>query len=166
MLPFWSFGPHACSASGYIGSLLVEQLLRTTDVKRIYVLFRGKRGSPAKERLLRILHSGLFHLVRDDNTLLSKVRVAQALPAAPLGSTGRTPQHRSGLCEVAPNKWCIFNAPLRACLPWLPHWSHESVHEWAAVTLHPDSDQTSDREGGTPHLSFEGQGEGSIRQTA
>jgi hypothetical protein len=81
-LPFWSFGPHASSASGYIGSLLVEQLLRTTDVKRIYVLFRGKRGSPAKERLLRILHSGLFHLVRDDNTLLSKVRVAQALPAA------------------------------------------------------------------------------------
>lgn len=60
-------------ASGYIGSLLMEQLLRTTDVKRIYVLIRGKKGSPAKERLDNILHSGLFHLVRDDRALLSKV---------------------------------------------------------------------------------------------
>lgn len=60
-------------ASGYIGSLLVEQLLRTTNVRRIYVLIRGKRGQPAKERLQRILHSGLFHLVRDDAALLQKV---------------------------------------------------------------------------------------------
>lgn len=51
----------------------MEQLLRTTDVKRIYVLIRGKKGSPAKERLQTILHSGLFHLVRDDRALLSKV---------------------------------------------------------------------------------------------
>jgi hypothetical protein len=51
----------------------VEQLLRTTDVQLIYVLIRGKRGSPAQERLQRILHSGLFHLVRDDEALLQKV---------------------------------------------------------------------------------------------
>lgn len=64
-------------ASGYIGSLLVEQLLRTTNVKRIYVLIRGKRGQSAKERLQRILHSGLFHLIRDDAALLQKVRLPE-----------------------------------------------------------------------------------------
>lgn len=60
-------------ASGYLGSLLVEQLLRTTDVGKIYVLIRGKRGQTAKERLRKLLQSGLFHLVRENITLLKKV---------------------------------------------------------------------------------------------
>lgn len=64
-------------ASGYIGSLLVEQLLRTTDVGKIYVLIRGKRGQTAKERVRKLLQSGLFHLVRDNATLLKKVRLLE-----------------------------------------------------------------------------------------
>jgi len=63
--------------SGYIGSLLVEQLLRTTDVKRIYVLIRGKRGQSPSDRMQRILHSGLFHLVRDNHALLQKVHLLE-----------------------------------------------------------------------------------------
>jgi fatty acyl-CoA reductase len=55
----------------------VEQLLRTTDVNRIYVLMRGKRGCPAQERLQNILHSGLFHLVRDNPALLQKVHMLE-----------------------------------------------------------------------------------------
>lgn len=31
-------------ALGFVGSLLVEQLLRTTEVGRVYVLVRGRRG--------------------------------------------------------------------------------------------------------------------------
>lgn len=53
---------------------MIELLLRTTDVARIYVLARGKRGASARERVSRLLHSGLFHHVRDDRDLLAKVR--------------------------------------------------------------------------------------------
>jgi hypothetical protein len=57
----------------------VEQLLRTTSVKRIFLLVRGKRGTRGEERIARLLHSGLFHLVRDDPRLLSKVGAQQQL---------------------------------------------------------------------------------------
>ncbi|KIY94228.1 Fatty acyl-CoA reductase 1 [Monoraphidium neglectum] len=60
-------------ATGFIGSLVVELLLRTTNVGRIYVLARGKRGSSARERVQRLLHSGLFHQIRDKGDLVSKV---------------------------------------------------------------------------------------------
>lgn len=55
----------------------MEQLLRTTDVKRIYVLMRGKAGCTARERLTRLLNSGLFHLVRDDLGLQDKVHMLE-----------------------------------------------------------------------------------------
>eukprot|EP00882_Tetradesmus_deserticola_P013375 GHRQ01014200.1.p1 GENE.GHRQ01014200.1~~GHRQ01014200.1.p1 ORF type:complete len:468 (+),score=166.28 GHRQ01014200.1:148-1551(+) len=64
-------------ASGYIGSLVVEQLLRTTDVGKIYVLIRGKRGTTAQERLAQLLQKGLFHLVRDNPRLLAKVELLE-----------------------------------------------------------------------------------------
>jgi hypothetical protein len=60
-------------ATGFIGSLVLELLLRTTDVARVYALCRGKRGASARERLQRLLHSGLFHRVRDSPELLEKV---------------------------------------------------------------------------------------------
>lgn len=60
--------------TGYIGSLVVEQLLRTVPgVGRIYLLIRGKRGNPAQARLDRLLNSGLFHMVRDNPVLRAKV---------------------------------------------------------------------------------------------
>jgi hypothetical protein len=59
--------------TGYIGSLVVEQLLRTTAVSRIFLLVRSKRGASGQERIAKLLHSGLFHLVRDDPKLLAKV---------------------------------------------------------------------------------------------
>jgi hypothetical protein len=43
-------------------------------VLQIYVLIRGKRGTPAKDRLAQLLQKGLFHLVRDNPRLLAKVR--------------------------------------------------------------------------------------------
>lgn len=60
--------------TGYIGSLVVEQLLRTVpDVGQIYLLIRSKRGCSAQSRLDRLLSSGLFNMVRDDVSLCSKV---------------------------------------------------------------------------------------------
>jgi hypothetical protein len=53
-------------------------LLRTTDVARVYVLCRGKRGAGARERMQRLVHSGLCHLVRDRSELLDKVGARRA----------------------------------------------------------------------------------------
>lgn len=68
---------HRCAGgTGYIGSLVVEQLLRTVpDVAKIYLIIRSKGGNPAKARLERLLNSGLFHMVRDDLVLRSKAGI-------------------------------------------------------------------------------------------
>jgi hypothetical protein len=67
---------------------VVEQLLRTTGVQRIFLLVRGKRDTRGEERIARLLHSGLFHLVRDDPKLLSKVGDNQrCIPAGRTAST-------------------------------------------------------------------------------
>ncbi|WIA39152.1 hypothetical protein OEZ86_005280 [Tetradesmus obliquus] len=80
-------------ATGYIGSLVVEQLLRTTAVSRIFLLVRGKRGTSSQERIAKVLRSGLFHLVRDDPKLLSKVVVAEGdLNSEQLGLSEATMQ--------------------------------------------------------------------------
>lgn len=42
-------------ATGYIGGLVLEKLLRTTDVDLVYVLLRPKPGCSAKERLALLL---------------------------------------------------------------------------------------------------------------
>lgn len=56
--------------------MVLEQLLRTTEVKTVYVLIRGKRGCSAEERLHKLLYSGLFHMVRDNPKTLAKVSTA------------------------------------------------------------------------------------------
>lgn len=38
-------------ASGFLGRLLVEKLLRLCDVKKLYILLRQKKGVTPKERL-------------------------------------------------------------------------------------------------------------------
>jgi nucleoside-diphosphate-sugar epimerase len=87
--------PHA-GATGFIGSLVVELLLRTTNVGRIYVLARGKRGSSARERVQRLLHSGLFHQIRDKGDLVSKVRGGG--------------QRSGGPTCVRPRSWGVWSA--------------------------------------------------------
>lgn len=49
-------------ASGYIGGLVLECLLRTTDVAHIYVLLRSKGSSSTAQRLSQLLQvSQLLH---------------------------------------------------------------------------------------------------------
>eukprot|EP00775_Hariotina_reticulata_P006278 gene6278-6517_t len=60
-------------SSGYVGALTLEKLLRSTDVQRIYVLLRAKRGESAQARLAKQLQqSAIMHLLRD-NPVLDKV---------------------------------------------------------------------------------------------
>lgn len=51
-------------ASGYIGSVLLEQLLRTTDVAAVYLLLRPRRGVSTQQRADALLQGALFHKVR------------------------------------------------------------------------------------------------------
>lgn len=39
-------------ATGFLGKVVIEKLLRTTEVKRIYVLIRPKRGVEIKDRII------------------------------------------------------------------------------------------------------------------
>jgi nucleoside-diphosphate-sugar epimerase len=64
-------------ATGYVGSLVLEQLLRTTDVARVYVLIRGRRGLSAEQRLATLMGSPIFHLMRGRPSLINKVVAIQ-----------------------------------------------------------------------------------------
>eukprot|EP00775_Hariotina_reticulata_P012149 gene12149-12287_t len=59
--------------SGYIGSVVLEQLLRTTNVSKIYLLLRPRKGQPIDSRLQALLQGPLFHHVRENVAITSKV---------------------------------------------------------------------------------------------
>ncbi len=64
-------------ATGYLGSLVLEQLLRVcgADVGPVFLLARGRRGKGPRERVARLLGSGLFGAVRRScPDALAKVR--------------------------------------------------------------------------------------------
>ena len=52
-------------ATGFVGSLVLEQLLRTCpDIHKVYVLVRQKRGVPPRQRIRQLLFTNpLFHLL-------------------------------------------------------------------------------------------------------
>ncbi|XP_030573576.1 fatty acyl-CoA reductase wat-like [Drosophila novamexicana] len=53
--------------SGFLGKVIIEKLLRTTDVKRIYALIRAKRGQDMLERLASWKEDGVFELLLKSN---------------------------------------------------------------------------------------------------
>ncbi|KAK9916501.1 hypothetical protein WJX75_003432 [Coccomyxa subellipsoidea] len=62
--------------TGYLGSLVIEQLLRVVpDVKRIYVIIRSKRGVAAEARLNRLLERSMWHLHRRDGRIAPEAAV-------------------------------------------------------------------------------------------
>ncbi len=69
--------------SGYLGSLLLEQVLRTTNVRRVYVLMRDRRGQDVHTRLAKLLSIGLFHMVRSRPELVAKAVVLKGDVTAP-----------------------------------------------------------------------------------
>ncbi len=50
-------------ASGYLGSVVLEQLLRTTDVGRVQLLMRSRKGQTIQDRAHKLLQGPLFHKV-------------------------------------------------------------------------------------------------------
>jgi len=74
-------------ATGYVGALVLEKLLRSTSVGRVYVLLRPRRGRIPAERLAQLLRTPLFHQLRPQGT--------SAAAAAPVDAGGGRPPLRT-----------------------------------------------------------------------
>eukprot|EP00090_Calanus_glacialis_P045488 TRINITY_DN847_c0_g1_i3.p1 TRINITY_DN847_c0_g1~~TRINITY_DN847_c0_g1_i3.p1 ORF type:complete len:495 (-),score=113.85 TRINITY_DN847_c0_g1_i3:79-1563(-) len=63
-------------ATGFMGKVLVEKLLRSTNILKLLLLIRPKRGVQTEQRLQTLLSSSVFDRVREiDPALLEKVEV-------------------------------------------------------------------------------------------
>lgn len=54
-------------ATGFLGKLLMEKLLRSCDVKKIYILMRMKKGKSETERFAEIFEQLCFKPLREQN---------------------------------------------------------------------------------------------------
>nr|XP_026483591.1 fatty acyl-CoA reductase wat-like [Vanessa tameamea] len=53
-------------ASGFIGKQLIEKLMRSANIRKIYVLVRPKKGKSGLERVTKILEDPVFTILRND----------------------------------------------------------------------------------------------------
>ncbi|KAF5290046.1 hypothetical protein FQA39_LY14827 [Lamprigera yunnana] len=66
----WFFGQHilVTGATGFLGKVLVEKLLRCcTDISKVYLLIRSKRGRNAQQRLEDFINNPVFDKLRDSS---------------------------------------------------------------------------------------------------
>jgi len=81
-------------ATGFMGKVLVEKLLRSTSVARIYLLIRPKKGVPTQQRLAVLLSTKIFDRVRKEKEeALSRV----------VAVSGDITEDRLGLCPEEEN---------------------------------------------------------------
>ena len=61
-------------ATGFMGKVLVEKLLRSTTVSKIYVLIRPKKGVATQTRLKHLMEARIFDKMRvEDKEALCRV---------------------------------------------------------------------------------------------
>lgn len=84
-------------ASGYVGALVLEKLLRCTNIDTVYVMLRSKKNEDVQSRLNKMLNSSpVMHLLRD-NPVLSKVKaVVGDMKAVGLGISSEDKQVMAG----------------------------------------------------------------------
>ncbi|XP_030040993.2 fatty acyl-CoA reductase wat [Manduca sexta] len=51
--------------TGFLGKQLIEKLLRSCNINKIYILMRSKKGSPVMERLRQCIKDSVFELLRE-----------------------------------------------------------------------------------------------------
>ncbi|XP_058840650.1 fatty acyl-CoA reductase wat-like [Topomyia yanbarensis] len=61
-------------ASGFVGQVLLEKILRCLEVRRVYVMIRSKRNLNAEDRLEKMLKGQLFDRIRDDPLVSRELR--------------------------------------------------------------------------------------------
>lgn len=65
-------------ATGFMGKVLVEKLLRSTNVGKVYLLIRPKKGVQSEKRLKGLLESSVFErLQKNDASLLNKIEAVE-----------------------------------------------------------------------------------------
>ena len=64
-------------ATGCVGRMLVYRLLKTTNVARIYIICRQKKGLQVEARLEKYLASEIFDHLPDKHHLLRKITVIE-----------------------------------------------------------------------------------------
>ena len=52
--------------TGFIGKVMLEKLLRSTDVRAVYLLIRDKKGLSSKDRLKSLFNSKLFDILKKE----------------------------------------------------------------------------------------------------
>ncbi|XP_075543793.1 fatty acyl-CoA reductase 1-like [Dermacentor variabilis] len=86
--------------TGFIGKVLLEKLLRSCPVKRIYLLMRSKRGVEPEERLDELFKCEVFQLLkREVPDARSKVKVVAGDLALP--GLGLSEADMTTICEEA-----------------------------------------------------------------
>ena len=61
-------------ATGFMGKVLVEKLLRSTNLSKIYLLIRPKKGVATQTRLKQLLEARIFDMLRvEDKEALNRV---------------------------------------------------------------------------------------------
>jgi len=86
--------------SGVVGKALIEKLLRSCNVKRIYVLLRSKKQMSAEQRVEKLRQANIFQVLR-----LQKPNEVNKLVAIPgdvsLPKLGITPEYHEQLKDVS-----------------------------------------------------------------
>ncbi|CAG9770872.1 unnamed protein product [Ceutorhynchus assimilis] len=72
-------------ATGFIGKLFLEKVLRALPVKKVYILVRTKKDVPAAKRFQDIFESPVFDLLKRTNpTALDKVEILEGDCSLPM----------------------------------------------------------------------------------
>ncbi|CAG9801690.1 unnamed protein product [Chironomus riparius] len=61
-------------ATGFMGKVFLERLLRATEIAKVYILIRPKRGKASKERLVEILDNLLFNTLRQSRNYVEHIK--------------------------------------------------------------------------------------------
>jgi len=105
--------------SGVVGKALIEKLLRSCNVRRIYVLLRPRRQLSAQERLLRLRQATVFHVlaVEKPQELDKIVAVPGDVSLPGLGIDPSMVEHMRGVSLVYHCAATVrFDEPLRVAL--------------------------------------------------
>eukprot|EP00775_Hariotina_reticulata_P007405 gene7405-7614_t len=107
---------------GFLGSVVLEKLLRCTNVKKVYLLVRSKRDKSAPKRVEQLLCSSLFNMLHDDaltgrRNVFGKVEAVEgdlSHPELGLSATDMQMLHE----EVSMVVHCAANIELDAQIHW------------------------------------------------
>ncbi|XP_053949561.1 fatty acyl-CoA reductase 1 [Anastrepha ludens] len=105
--------------SGAVGKALIEKLLRSCDVRKVYVLLRTKKNASVEQRLEKLKQAKLFKVLR-----ASKPHMFERLVPIPgdavLPNLGISPEHIALMANVSIVFHCAatvrFDEPLRVAL--------------------------------------------------